>query len=71
MARVGDDTDAVCPLLDEEDPRCVRHLGINGLDWAFAYCFGAFHRCPVYHDIQWERVEVTVRGHTVSPQAVR
>lgn len=40
-----------CPHVDRNDPRCNSRFSLGRLDQAFCVCFGAFHACPMYHQI--------------------
>ena len=40
-----------CPHVNLNDSRCSRHLSLGRLDQAFCVCFGAYHACPTYHQI--------------------
>ena len=40
-----------CPHVDLNDPRCNSRFSLGRLDQAFCVCFGAFHACPMYHQI--------------------
>ncbi|UCD76460.1 MAG: hypothetical protein JSV91_05955 [Phycisphaerales bacterium] len=40
-----------CPHVDRNDPRCNSRFSLGRLDQAFCVCLGAFHACPMYHQI--------------------
>lgn len=40
-----------CPHVDLNDSRCNSRFSLGRLDQAFCVCFGAFHACPMYHQI--------------------
>jgi hypothetical protein len=40
-----------CPHVDRNDPRCNSRFSLGRIDQAFCVCFGAFHACPMYHQI--------------------
>lgn len=40
-----------CPHVDLNDSRCSSRFSLGRLDQAFCVCFGAYHACPMYHQI--------------------
>jgi len=40
-----------CPYVNRDDPRCSSRLSLDRIEQAFDVCFGAFHTCPMYHQI--------------------
>jgi len=41
---------AVCPFLDESDPRCAVHLSLRRLDEALGLCAHRHEDCPIYRE---------------------
>ncbi|MHC4991509.1 MAG: hypothetical protein ACYTGC_11060 [Planctomycetota bacterium] len=48
---------AVCPHVNREDHRCCTRFTLDRIEQAFSVCFGAFHVCPMYHQINGELTE--------------
>ena len=44
-----------CPFLNRRERRCGQHLSLQGLDYAFDYCFGSYQSCPAYFELLVER----------------
>ena len=69
-----------CPHVNRDDHRCNSRFRLDRIDQAYGVCFGAFHACPMYHQINGELVEaeaarsdpvirVTAYGSTVPLRA--
>lgn len=43
-----------CPHIDLDDARCNSRFGLERIEQAFGVCFGVFHACPMYHQINSE-----------------
>jgi len=43
-----------CPHVNRDDQRCNSRFSLGRIDQAFCVCFGAFHVCPMYHQINTE-----------------
>ncbi len=46
---------ASCPHVDHNDSRCGSRFRLGRLEQAFGVCFGAYHVCPMYHQINQEQ----------------
>ena len=44
-----------CPHVDRNDPRCGSRFSLGRIEQAFCVCFGTYHVCPMYHQINHER----------------
>src|SRR5687767_761461 len=44
-----------CPFLNRADARCGGHFCLDGLERAFAFCFGRYRACAVYTELRDER----------------
>ena len=47
----------VCPHVDRNDCRCGNRFSLGRIEQAFGVCFGTYHVCPMYHQINQERTE--------------
>ncbi|MGI9013692.1 MAG: hypothetical protein ACR2GY_05510 [Phycisphaerales bacterium] len=43
-----------CPHVDHNDARCGHRFRLGRIDQAFRVCFGAFHGCPMFHNMNRE-----------------
>ncbi|MCH7571685.1 MAG: hypothetical protein IH891_02085 [Planctomycetes bacterium] len=43
-----------CPHVDRNDSRCGSRFSLGRIEQAFAVCFGTYHVCPMYHQINAE-----------------
>ncbi len=55
MGWIGNRSDAHCPFINADDPRCGGRLTLRALDEAYTYCLGGFLSCPAYHRMSWEQ----------------
>lgn len=44
-----------CPHVDDNDSRCGNRFRLGRLEQAFDVCFGTYHVCPMYHQINQEQ----------------
>ncbi|OPX25113.1 MAG: hypothetical protein B1H04_00690 [Planctomycetales bacterium 4484_123] len=42
--------DAVCPFLEQADPRCAAHLSLKKLEEAMGRCGADYEDCPIYRE---------------------
>jgi len=50
-----------CPFLNCADERCSGHFNLDGLEQAFAHCFGDFAACPHHGELTRERAAERAR----------
>ena len=50
-----------CPFLNRADERCSGHFNLDGLEQAFAHCFGDFESCPHHGELSRERAAEQAR----------
>jgi hypothetical protein len=55
-----------CPHVNLNDARCNSRFSLGRIDQAFCVCFGAFHACPMYHQINAHLAEAH-RSETANP----
>jgi len=41
----------VCPHVDRNDARCANRFNLRRMEQAMSVCFGAYHACPMYQQI--------------------
>jgi hypothetical protein len=46
-----------CPHVNRDDQRCNTRFQLDRIEQAFCVCFGAFHACPMFHQINAELAE--------------
>ena len=51
-----------CPFLNRADERCSGHFNLDGLEQAFAHCFGDFAACPHHQEMSREREAQNARA---------
>jgi hypothetical protein len=56
-----------CPHVNTNDARCGSRFSLGRLDQAFCVCFGAYHACPMYHQINAEAAEVQRAARAAVP----
>ena len=75
MGWIGNRSDAHCPFINADDPRCGGRLTLRALDEAYTYCLGGFLSCPAYHRMSWEQqareADDTPRNQTTRNQDPR
>jgi hypothetical protein len=52
-AGAGDGPPA-CPHIDRDDRRCSSRFCLSRIEQALGVCFGAYHACPMFHEINAE-----------------
>jgi hypothetical protein len=47
-----------CPFINRADKRCSGHFNLDGLEAAFAHCFGDFESCPHHAQMSCEEAVI-------------
>lgn len=67
----GDRCLGSCPHVDRNDSRCGSRFSLGRLEQAFTVCFGSYHVCPMFHQINIElSAELPDRQPDLEPQPV-
>jgi hypothetical protein len=54
-----------CPFLNRADERCSGHFNLDGLEQAFAHCFGDFDSCPHHGELSREHTTSEARAEDI------
>ena len=63
MGWAGNNSQATCPFINDEDHRCDQRLTLRRLDQAFSYCLGGYLACATYQQLTWEKQPLELSDH--------